>query len=194
MIARENGLEPLRRRHPRRPLEGRPRSWPRPIVTEAVPTVKDALNGARDIVAERLTEDAELIGDLRAFLQREAIFSARVIAGQEEKGAKFSDYFDHREPWAKVPSHRALAMMRAANEGIVTLDIAPDPDTGAPQADRQGRRASAYLGQWPRRPLAARRRRLDLAGQAVAVDDAGPAGRSARQARTRRPSRSSPAT
>ena len=134
MIARENGLEPLaeailadRSADPEALAEG--------FVTEAVPTAKDALNGARDILAEQLSENAALLGELRAFMQKEAFLSAKAVPGQEEKGAKFSDYFDHRELWANVPSHRALAMMRASNEGVVTLDIAPDPETGAARAE-----------------------------------------------------------
>ncbi|WP_193141252.1 Tex family protein [Meridianimarinicoccus sp. MJW13] len=102
---------------------------------EGFETTKDALKGARDIQAEELCENADLLGRLRDYLHREALISARVIAGQEAQGAKFSDYFDHRESWAKVPSHRALAMLRAAKEGVVTVDIAPDPDTGVAQAE-----------------------------------------------------------
>ena len=114
MIARENGLGPLveavladRRAGPEVLAEA--------YLSEAVPTVKDALNGAREIVAEGLVENAQLLGDLRAYLSREAYLTAKVIAGQEEKGAKFSDYFDHRERWADVPSHRALATLRAGH-------------------------------------------------------------------------------
>ncbi len=134
MIARENGLEPLadtilenRQVQPETQAEG--------FVTDAVPTVKDALNGARDILAERLTENAELLGQLRAFMKRDAFLSAKVIDGKQREGAKFSDYFDHSELWSSVPSHRALAMLRASKEGIVTLDIAPDPDNGAERAE-----------------------------------------------------------
>ncbi len=127
MIARENGLGPLveailadRMADPEALAAG--------YLSEAVPSVKDALTGARDIVAESLTENAELLGALRAYLHREAFLTAKVVAGKEAEGAKFSDYFDHRERWADVPSHRALAMLRASNEGIVTLDIAPDEE------------------------------------------------------------------
>jgi len=134
MIARENGLEPLaeailadRAADPEALAEG--------YITEAVPTVKDALNGARDIIAEGLTENAQLLGDLRQFMQAEARLTSKVIEGQEQAGAKFSDYFDHVEPWSKVPSHRALAMLRAQKEGVVTLDIAPDPEDGAARAE-----------------------------------------------------------
>lgn len=69
-------------------------------------------------------------------MQKEAFLTAKLVKGQEENGAKFSDYFDHRERWADVPSHRALAMMRASKEGVVTVDIAPDPEEGAERAER----------------------------------------------------------
>ncbi|WP_170593467.1 Tex family protein [Ruegeria arenilitoris] len=134
MIARENGLEPLADAI----LANRsadPEALAQAYVTKAVPTTKDALNGARDIITERLTEDAALLGELRSFMQAEALLTSKVIEGKEQEGAKFSDYFDHAEPWAKVPSHRALAMLRASKEGIVTLDIAPDPETGAARAE-----------------------------------------------------------
>ncbi len=133
MIARENGLEPL--------IDGiladrsaEPEALAAGFITETVKTVKEALDGARDILMERLAENATLIGELRTFMKAEAFLSAKVVAGQEEKGAKFSDYFDHREPWAGVPSHRALAMLRASKEEVVTLDIAPDPETGPARA------------------------------------------------------------
>jgi uncharacterized protein len=133
MIARENGLEPLLRAI----LAERaavPEELAAGYLSEAVTTAKEALEGARDILAEELTENATLLGRLRDFMRSEAMISARVHPGKEEAGAKFSDYFDHREPWAKIPAHRALAILRAAKEEIVTLDIAPDPDTGAPRA------------------------------------------------------------
>ncbi|WP_299949011.1 Tex family protein [uncultured Ruegeria sp.] len=134
MIARENGLEPLadailsnRSVEPEGLAEG--------YLKEAVPTVKDALNGARDIITERLTENAALLGELRSFMQREALLRAKVVEGMEQEGAKFSDYFDHSELWSKTPSHRALAMLRASKEGVVTLDIAPEPEAGAARAE-----------------------------------------------------------
>ncbi|MFU1478554.1 Tex family protein [Roseovarius sp. C7] len=123
-IARENGLEPLLDAI----LSDRgavPEELAKAYLGEAVPGEKEALAGARDILVERLSENAALLGRLREVMQAEAQISARVVAGKEEEGAKFSDYFAHSEAWAKIPSHRALALLRASKEGIVTLDIAP---------------------------------------------------------------------
>ena len=133
MIARENGLEPLLRSI-MADRGRRPKLLPRPISARRCPTVKEALNGARDILTEELSEQAELLGRLRDFMRREAFVASKVIEGKEQAGAKFSDYFDQREKWADIPSHRALAILRAAKEEIVTMEIAPDPETGAPQA------------------------------------------------------------
>ncbi|UWS05028.1 RNA-binding transcriptional accessory protein [Phaeobacter inhibens] len=134
MIARENGLEPLadailadRNADPEALAQG--------YITEAVATAKDALNGARDILTERLTESAALLGRLRMFLQKEAVVTAKVIEGKEQEGAKFSDYFQHSERWADVPSHRALAMLRGSNEGVLTLDVGPEPEEGVARAE-----------------------------------------------------------
>ncbi|MBE3639302.1 Tex family protein [Mangrovicoccus algicola] len=133
MIARENGLEPLLRAI----QESRgadPEALAAAYVTEAVPGTREALNGARDIIVEELSENAALLGRLRDFMRAEADISAAVLPGKEAEGAKFSDYFDHREKWKDIPSHRALAILRAAAEEVVTLSIAPDPETGAERA------------------------------------------------------------
>ncbi|SPF81871.1 Tex family protein [Pseudoprimorskyibacter insulae] len=134
MIARENGLEPLLRA-----IQSDRRADPEALaggyLSEAVTETRDALNGARDILAEELTENADLLGRLRGFMQREATVKATVVPGQEQAGAKFSDYFDHSEKWATIPSHRALALLRASKEGVVTLDIAPEGDEGAARAE-----------------------------------------------------------
>jgi uncharacterized protein len=133
MIARERGLEPLlrgilddRRADPQALAEG--------YTGDEVETVKAALEGARDILAEELSENAELLGKLRDFMRREARITARVQPGKEEAGAKFSDYFDHSERWADIPAHRALAILRASKEEIVTVAIAPEPETGTERA------------------------------------------------------------
>ncbi len=134
MIARENGLEPLqdaimadRTRDPE--------TLAKAYLSEAVPDVKEALNGARDILTEELSETAELLGDLRNYLRREAIVTAKVVSGQEEAGAKFSDYFNHSEKWSSMPSHRALALLRAMKEGVIRFDIGPDKEIGEPRCE-----------------------------------------------------------
>jgi uncharacterized protein len=132
MIARENGLEPLLRAV----LGDRttdPTVLAQSYICEAVPASKDALSGARDILVEDLAENAVLLGRLRKIMQQEALITARVMAGKEEAGAKFSDYFDHSEKWATIPSHRALAILRAAKEEIVTVNIAPEAEAGLPR-------------------------------------------------------------
>lgn len=145
MIARENGLEPLldailsnRSAAP----EGLATSY----LNDAVPDAKKALEGARDILAERLSEHAVLLGELRSFMKAEAVLSSTVIKGKEEAGAKFSDYFNHQEKWANAPSHRALAMLRASKEGIVSVNIAPDADSGEARAETMVARHIGQLG------------------------------------------------
>jgi len=84
---------------------------------------KAALDGARAILMERFAEDAGLIGKLREYLWQHGEMQARLVDGKEEEGAKFRDYFEHNEPIKKVPSHRALAMFRGRNEGVLQLSL-----------------------------------------------------------------------
>lgn len=133
MIARENGLEPLLRAI-EADRQATPATLAETYLSENVETVAAALDGARDILAEELSENATLLGRLRDFMQAEARITARVVSGKEEAGSKFSDYFDHSESWATIPSHRALAILRAGKEEIVTIDIAPEPETGSDRA------------------------------------------------------------
>ena len=125
-IARERGLGPLAEAilADRRAA---PADVAKAYVVGEVADVKAALEGARDIVAEGLATDAALLGALRAHMRAHARLRARVEDGKQEAGAKFSDYFDHTETWAKAPSHRALAMLRGRNEGFLTLDLELDP-------------------------------------------------------------------
>ncbi|MCW5719881.1 MAG: RNA-binding transcriptional accessory protein [Devosia sp.] len=126
-IAREKGLGPLAEAiFADRAAD--PLTLAQSYISEAVPDTKAALEGARDIVAERFSEQAELLGRLRAHMKERAVLRSRVVAGKEQEGAKFSDYFDHAEKWANVPSHRALAMLRGRNEEILSLDLEVDAD------------------------------------------------------------------
>ena len=90
---------------------------------KGVADVKVALEGAKYILMERFAEDADLLEKLRAFLKQEATLSARLVTGKEQEGAKFSDYFEHDELFRNVPSHRALAIFRGRNEGILSASL-----------------------------------------------------------------------
>lgn len=91
-----------------------------------VPDAKAALDGARAILMERFAEDAALLARLRDYLQANAVVTVNVVKDKEQEGSKFRDYFDYQEPFNAIPPHRALAIFRGRNEGILnsTLDIA----------------------------------------------------------------------
>ena len=148
MIARENGLEPLLRAIQEN-RAAQPETLAAGYLSEAVPDVKAALDGARDILVEELSENAALLGRLRDFMQAQAVIRAKVVPGKEQAGAKFSDYFDHAEPWAKIPAHRALAILRGAKEEVLTVEIAPPPETGAARAEGIVAAALGRLGEGP---------------------------------------------
>ena len=133
MIARENGLGPLvdailadRTADPAVLAGG--------FVCETVPDAKAALEGARDIIAESLSENADLLGRLRGHMKEVGQIVAAVVPGKEGEGAKFQDYFAHAEPWSKAAGHRVLAMLRGRNEGFLTLDLAVEPEAARGQS------------------------------------------------------------
>ncbi|UCQ47599.1 RNA-binding transcriptional accessory protein [Edwardsiella ictaluri] len=105
---------------------------------KGVADAKAALDGARYILMERFAEDAALLGKVRDYLWKNAHLVSRVNEGKEDEGAKFRDYFDHHEPLAAVPSHRALAMFRGRNEGILQLSLNPDPQCDEPPKESYG--------------------------------------------------------
>lgn len=127
-IAIEAGLEPLADT-----LWSQPQTEPeseaaRYINAEkGVEDSKAALDGARAIIMERIAEDANLLEKIRTHLTRNAEIVSRVVAGKEQEGEKFKDYFEHNELISKVPSHRALAMLRGRNEGFLSLTLNADP-------------------------------------------------------------------
>ena len=130
-IARERGLGPLAEAI----LASRaalPAELAAAYLTDDVPDAKAALEGARDILSEQFAENADLVGRLRTYMKERAFLRSRVVEGKREAGAKFSDYFDHVERWAGVPSHRALAMLRGRNEDVLSLDIEVDADDASP--------------------------------------------------------------
>ncbi|MEV6914624.1 Tex family protein [Amycolatopsis sp. NPDC051106] len=134
MIAREAGLEPLADG-----LLNDPTTDPQAAAAvfvdadKGVADAQAALDGARSILVERFAEDADLIGDLREKMWSQGHLVAKVRAGKEEEGAKFSDYFDFSEPYTKLPSHRILAMLRGEKEEVLDLTMSPDEPTDEPQ-------------------------------------------------------------
>ncbi|PKO50815.1 MAG: RNA-binding transcriptional accessory protein, partial [Betaproteobacteria bacterium HGW-Betaproteobacteria-21] len=118
---------------------------------------KSVLDGARQILMEQFAEDATLLGELRNYLHDYGLVRSSVIEGKETEGAKFRDWFDFQEPIANMPSHRALALLRGRNEGVLRLGLEverPDPDAPHPCEGRiavrfgirnQGRPADRWL-------------------------------------------------
>jgi uncharacterized protein len=125
-IAREAGLEPLALQ-----LLENPELNPEEVATnylnpdKGIEEVQAALEGARRILIERFAEDASLLGRLREYLWQQGELSAKVQEEKQAQGSKFADYFDYQEAIHKIPSHRALALFRGRNEGVLnlTLDI-----------------------------------------------------------------------
>ena len=135
-IAIEAGLEPLADL-----LWNEPKTSPETTALDyvnaekGVADVKAALDGARYILMERFAEDAGLLAKVRDYLSKSALLVSKVLEGKEVEGAKFQDYFDHQELLKNVPSHRALAMFRGRNEGILQLSLNADPE--AEEGSRQ---------------------------------------------------------
>ena len=135
-IAIEAGLEPLADL-----LWNEPKTVPETTALDyvnaekGVADIKAALDGARYILMERFAEDAGLLAKVRDYLSKNALIVSKVIEGKEAEGAKFQDYFDHQELLKNVPSHRALAMFRGRNEGILQLSLNADPE--AEEGSRQ---------------------------------------------------------
>ncbi|MFP4081036.1 MAG: Tex family protein, partial [Ectothiorhodospira sp.] len=164
-IAREQGLEPLLDA-----LLADPTRDPQALVAEYVRDDLDrdaALEGAGQIFMERISEDADLIAELRDYGWEHGHLVSRVVEGKEQEGARFRDYFDHAEPLKGIPSHRALAMFRGQSEEVLRLEVvwskaaargettdAPSPGEAAitrrfALADR-GRPADAWLARYAR--------------------------------------------
>lgn len=128
-IAREAGLEPLTQEI----LNNRnilPEELAAKYVNEekGVADVAAALEGARQIIMEELSENAPLLADLREQVWQQGVMHVHVVAGKETEAEKFKDYFDFREPLQKMPSHRILAMLRGRNEECLVLNLQPADD------------------------------------------------------------------
>ena len=160
-IAREAGLEPLARtllRNPQLVPEATAAAYVDP--EKGVADAAAALEGARWILMEQFSEDAELVGGLRQLVWERGEWRSTVVPGKEAEGVKFSDYFSATERLKSVPSHRVLALLRGRNEGILRLAVVLPDDEGAvgptePERriagragiERKSRPADAWLGE-----------------------------------------------
>ena len=125
--AKENGLEPLAIKL----LEQKDfdvLAEAATFINEKVKTVDEALQGARDIIAEQVNENANIRARLRKFFEERALVKSSVMKDKETEGVKFKDYFDFSEPVHKIPSHRILAILRGFTEGILKMSIEPEEE------------------------------------------------------------------
>lgn len=126
-LARESGLEPLALllwKHPERDPQKEACAYVNP--QKNVADADAALRGAGHILMEHFSENADLLGALRSYIWREGFIRARLARGKQAQGTKFSDYFKHQERLRDLPSHRALAMLRGANQGMLKIVVVPD--------------------------------------------------------------------
>lgn len=125
MAAIEKGLEPLANLIMDQQETGALDEIIKTYLNEQVLTGEDALKGARDIIAERMNENAELRDKMRKLFNNTSKFAAKVIEGKEEEGVKYKDYFDFNEDITSIPSHRVLAILRGEAEGFLYGTISP---------------------------------------------------------------------
>jgi uncharacterized protein len=132
-IAREAGLEPLADALLADPaLDPQTAAAAYVSADSGVEDAAAALEGARAILTERFSEDADLVGELRTRMWSRGRLMAKVREGKEEAGAKFADYFDFAEPFTKLPSHRVLAMLRGEKEEVLDLTLEPEEPAEGP--------------------------------------------------------------
>jgi protein Tex len=146
MIAREKGLEPLAELLLKQDPRTNPEQEAARFVTAAdstvaeelrVPDVNAALAGARDIIAERINDDADARAGMRELFLNKGVLRSQVIPGKEEAGAKFKDYFDWSEPIGNAPSHRVLAIRRGAAEEVLFFQIRPPEEEAIALLERR---------------------------------------------------------
>ncbi|WP_026769926.1 Tex family protein [Asinibacterium sp. OR53] len=122
--ARENGLEPLSILMLAQE-RGDVQEIAASFINEKVKTAEEALQGARDIIAETINEDAQVRAKLRKLFEETGTMQSKVLTDKETEGVKYKDYFDFSEPIHKIPSHRTLAILRGFLEGFLRMSIAP---------------------------------------------------------------------
>ena len=135
--AKDKGLEPLAVRLYLQQSSDDPTALAADYLNDEVPNAEEALQGARDIIAEWVNEDEQARNLVRRQFKREATIRSKVARGKKEEGAKYQDYFDFEEPLRKCPSHRLLAIRRGEEEGILRVVISPDDEETLYKLDRQ---------------------------------------------------------
>ena len=136
-VARENGLGPLADVLMEQLNETDPEKLAASFLNEQVKTIEDALQGARDIIAETVNENADVRNALRKLFEDKASLQSKVIADKENEAAKYKDYFNFSEPIRHVPSHRILAVLRGFVEGLLRISISPEEEEAIDRIERQ---------------------------------------------------------
>jgi uncharacterized protein len=131
-IAREKGLTPLAE-WIMNESNGLVESEADKFLSDEVTSIEEALEGARDIVAEELSEKAEVRAMVRTMFEKHAVVTTKVVRVKEEEAAKYRDYFDYNEPLYKMPSHRILAVLRAEEEGLLRVYVEPEEERAIEQ-------------------------------------------------------------
>lgn len=126
--ARDNGLEPLALLLLKQENIA-PQNEAEAYINEKITDADMALQGARDIIAEMINEDAEVRAKMRKLFEQSATIQSKILSDKEETGIKYKDYFDFSEPVSKIPSHRTLAIMRGFMEGFLKMNILPEEET-----------------------------------------------------------------
>ena len=145
-VARQKGLEPLATilmMQRENNLMARVRTF----IKGEVKNEEDALKGARDIIAEQVSEDERSRNQLRNQFSRQAIISSKVVKGKEEEAAKYKDYFDFSEPLKRCTSHRLLAIRRGEAEGLLKVSISPDDEECTERLERNYVRGTGECSQ-----------------------------------------------
>ena len=135
-MAKERGLEPLADlifMQQANDIKSRARVF----INKDVPTVDDAIAGACDIIAERVSEDEEARAAVRRLFLRFGVIASKVVKGKEADGIKYSDYYDWQEKIARISSHRLLAIMRGEEEGVLRVSIDIEPEEALEQLNRR---------------------------------------------------------
>jgi uncharacterized protein len=169
-IAREKGLEPLAQVLFRQEAGDINKKAAEFVSSEkGVGTPDEALEGARDIMAEWVSEDAGARKSLRDLFWKEGVMESRVVKSkaETEDGQKFKDYFDWKEPIRKTPSHRLLALLRGEKEGILLLDLAPEEDVAVAKLNQQFVKTSSPAAEQVKLAVKDSYKRLIIPGREV---------------------------